>query len=145
LKPNWIAVGALSGALAVALGAFGAHGLKDRVSAADLEIWKTGVLYQAIHAVALVLFGLFRDGLGRDGRGRDGFRTKGRGWSSAPGWAFLSGSLVFSGTLYALALGGPRVLGAITPLGGLALIVGWLAFAVLAVRRREPSEGSGEN
>jgi uncharacterized membrane protein YgdD (TMEM256/DUF423 family) len=140
LKPNWIAIGALSGALAVVLGAFGAHGLKDRISPADLEIWRTGVLYQAIHAVALVLFGLFRDGLARDG-----FRREKRGWSSAPGWAFLSGSLVFSGTLYALALGGPRVLGAITPLGGLAFIVGWLAFAVIAIRGREPSEGPGKN
>ncbi len=130
MRPNWIALGALSGALAVILGAFGAHGLKDRISSEDLDIWRTGVLYEALHAAALVLFGLFQD------RRRTG---------SGPGWAFLSGSLVFSGTLYAIALGGPRALGAITPVGGLLLIAGWLGFAVQALRSGKASGSSGES
>ena len=120
MKPNWIAIGAFSAALAVLLGAFGAHALKDRVSPADLELWKTAVLYHAIHAVALVLFGLFREG-----------RTS----SSAPGWAFLFGSVVFSGSLYAYALGGPRMLVHFTPFGGLGFVAGWILLAVAALRR----------
>jgi uncharacterized membrane protein YgdD (TMEM256/DUF423 family) len=119
VKPNWIAVGALSGALAVVLGAFGAHALKSRVGPDELDIWKTAVLYQATHALALVLFGLFRQR---------------RVASAAPGWCFLAGSAIFSGTLYGLALGGPRILGAITPIGGVLFIAGWLAFAWQALR-----------
>jgi len=120
MKTNWIAIGAGSAGLAVLLGAFGAHGLKDRVSPADLELWKTAVLYHAIHALALVLFGLFRQG-----------RLRG----SAPGWTFLLGSLFFSGSLYAYALGGPRMLVHLTPIGGLSFVAGWILFAVAALRR----------
>ena len=121
MKPNWIAIGAGWGALAVLLGAFGAHGLKSRVSPADLEIWHTGVQYHALHAIALVLFGLFQER---------------RATNSCPGWVFFLGSFIFSGTLYGIVLGGPRWLGAITPFGGVALIVAWVWFAVLAVRGR---------
>lgn len=121
MKTPWIAIGASSAALAVALGAFGAHGLKERLSADELDIWKTGVLYQALHALALVLYGLFQE------------RRACRGW---PGAAFAIGSLVFCGTLYWIALGGPRGLGRITPLGGLAMIAGWIGFAVQAFRNR---------
>jgi uncharacterized membrane protein YgdD (TMEM256/DUF423 family) len=120
MKPNWIAIGCASGALAVISGAFGAHALRDRIGPEALEIWKTGVLYQAIHAVALVLFGLFRE------RASSG---------AAPGWCFLAGSAIFSGTLYGLALGGPRFLGAVTPIGGVLFIAGWIAFAWQAMRR----------
>ena len=119
---RWIAVGALSGALAVALGAFGAHALKERLSPEMLDVWKTAVLYQALHAPALILFGLFRRQLGT----RD-----------LAGWCFLIGSAVFAFTLYGLALGGPKLLGAITPLGGLLLIAGWLDFALQAWKSRE--------
>lgn len=120
MKPNWIAIGCASGALAVALGAFGAHALKARVGPDDLEIWKTAVQYQAIHALALVLFGLFRER---------------KASSAVPAGCFLLGSAIFSGTLYALVLGGPRWLGAVTPVGGLSFIAGWIAFALQALRR----------
>jgi len=120
MRPRtWIAVGAFSGALAVALGAFGAHGLKERVTPEDLAIWETAVHYQGLHAVALVLFGLFAE------RARAG---------AAAGWSFLLGALIFSGTLYGIVLGGPRWLGAITPIGGTALILGWLVFGLAALR-----------
>ena len=125
MKPNWIAIGAAWGAIAVLLGAFGAHGLKDRVTPEDLEIWKTGVLYHALHAPALVLFGLFQER-----------RASGGG----PGSCFLLGSAIFSGTLYGIALGGPRALGAVTPIGGLLLIVGWVWFGLQA--RRSGTTGS---
>jgi uncharacterized membrane protein YgdD (TMEM256/DUF423 family) len=114
LRPDWLVLGALSGALTVALGAFGAHALAERLDARELELWRTAVLYQGLHAPALGLVGLLA---ARSGRG------------SASGWAFAAGTLVFAGTLYAMALGGPRWLGAITPLGGTALIAGWLLLA----------------
>src|SRR5262249_46188645 len=118
---NWTAIGAASGALAVILGAFGAHALKTRVSAEDLEIWKTAVLYHALHALALVLYGLFAER-------RDAGRSV--------GCAFVAGSAIFSGTLYAIVLGAPRALGMVTPLGGLALIGAWIGFALQASRKR---------
>jgi uncharacterized membrane protein YgdD (TMEM256/DUF423 family) len=118
---RWIALGALSGAVTVALGAFGAHALRDSVPPADLAIWNTGVHYQGLHALALVLFGLWRV---QNSRGEPA------------GWCFLAGSAIFAGTLYGIVLGGPRWLGAITPIGGTLLIVGWLAFAWSAWRAR---------
>lgn len=118
---RWISVGALSAALAVALGAFGAHGLKDRVDAAELEIWRTGVLYHVLHAFALVLYGLALE------------RRPAKAW---PAWCFALGSAVFSATLYLMVLGGPRWLGAITPFGGTALIAGWIGFAIQSWPRR---------
>lgn len=121
---RWISVGALSAALAVALGAFGAHGLKDHVDAAALENWRTGVLYHVLHALALVLYGLALE------------RRPARAW---PAWCFLFGSTVFSATLYLMVLGGPRWLGAITPFGGTALIAGWIGFAVQAWPRASRS------
>ena len=116
-----VPMGAVSGAVAVALGAFGAHGLEGRIDAEALEWWRTGVLYQALHAPALVAWGAARERLAP---------------SAWVGRLFLGGSVVFSGTLYALALGGPRWLGAVTPLGGTALIAGWLVLAVSAWRAR---------
>jgi len=95
--------------------------LKPRVIPEDLAIWETAVHYQGLHALALVLFGLWRT---REARG------------AAAGWCFLAGSAIFSGTLYGIALGGPRGLGAITPLGGALLIAGWLVFAHAAWRAR---------
>lgn len=126
MTQRWIAAGAFSGALAVALGAFGAHALKDRIPYEDLEIWRTGVLYHAVHSLALVLFGLFQER---------------RGSGSAPGPLFLLGIAVFAGTLYGIALGGPRWLGAVTPIGGLALIAGWVALGIQASRRRGEPRG----
>lgn len=119
---KWIALGAAAGALTVGLGAFGAHALKARLDAEHLAWWETAVQYQAYHALALVAFGLFRE------------RRPGGGFAGA---CFLAGLVVFSGTLYAMALGGPRWFGAVTPIGGAALIVGWVAFAFAALRSRD--------
>ena len=103
---NWLAVlAALSGALAVGAGAFGAHG----ATGAAQEWLRIGAHYQLIHAVAALV------ALRLDARG--------------PGWLFVAGAGVFAGTLYLMALGAPRWLGAITPVGGAALIAGWLWLA----------------
>jgi uncharacterized membrane protein YgdD (TMEM256/DUF423 family) len=114
---NWIVVGATWGFLGVALGAFGAHGLKGRVDEQALGWWATAAQYHLVHALALVATGLLR---AQSGRG------------DAAGWAFLAGSLVFSGSLYVMALGGPRWLGAVTPLGGLGMLAGWALLALAA-------------
>jgi uncharacterized membrane protein YgdD (TMEM256/DUF423 family) len=118
MKPNWITIGCLLGAVAVMCGAFGAHGLREKISPEALEVWKTAVLYNALHAIALVLYGVF------DREGRRG----------AVGWCFVCGITIFSGSLYALALGAPKIVGAITPIGGVLMIVGWLVFAWQARR-----------
>jgi len=131
MKPNWIAIGSFSAAVAVLFGAAGAHVLRSRVLEGDFDLWKTGVLYQAIHALGLVLFGLYQDGRRRDGQAS----------SSGPGWAFLVGSLLFSGALYVHALGGSGAELHVAPVGGLTLIAGWIAFAVSARRRPRQLDG----
>jgi uncharacterized membrane protein YgdD (TMEM256/DUF423 family) len=108
-------------AAAVALGAFGAHGLKDRLTAADLEIWQTASHYHLIHAVALVVVGF-------------GCGVLPAKSLRIAGWLMLVGQLVFGGTLYLLALTGIRWLGAITPIGGICMILGWIFVAVSALR-----------
>lgn len=104
---------ALSGALAVTLGAFGAHGLKDRVSAEHLEVWKTASQYHFVHTLAVLL--------------NSEVNKKPMLLSNK---LFFAGTLVFSGSLYALVLSQEKKLGAVTPIGGLLLIGGWLAMAV---------------
>lgn len=116
---TWISIGAALGALAVILGAFGAHALKDRLDAEQLAWWNTGVQYHMSHALALVLFGIASE------RGRSG---------GLAGALFLLGLTLFSGTLYAMALGAPRWFGAITPIGGASLILAWILFAFSARR-----------
>jgi len=102
--------------LSVAAGAFGAHALRSRLAPDMLAVFETGSRYQMYHAIALVLVGLIAT------------RTQGASVTVA-GWAFLAGTVLFSGSLYALTLTGTRALGAITPFGGVAFIVGWLALA----------------
>jgi uncharacterized membrane protein YgdD (TMEM256/DUF423 family) len=114
-------LGSLSGLVAVALGAFGAHTLRDRLSTDLLSIFETGVRYQMYHALALLLTAWAIT------------RWSGS-FSVAAGWLFVAGSVIFSGSLYALSLSGVRWLGAITPLGGVAFIVGWLCLALAAWR-----------
>jgi uncharacterized membrane protein YgdD (TMEM256/DUF423 family) len=114
-------LGAASGLLTVALGAFGAHGLKHHLGPELLAIYHTGVDYQGLHALALLACGLWA--LQRPSRSL-----------SVAAWAFALGSLVFSGSLYLLALTGLRWLGAVTPLGGTAFLVGWAALVVTAWR-----------
>ena len=121
---QWIAAGAVTAGVAVGLGAFGAHGLEERLKeAGTIAIWETGVRSQAWHSLGLILFGLFQE----RHRGGNGIA-----------WSFLVGMALFSGSLYGLALGGPKgVLGPMTPVGGLALLAGWTLFAVRALRRPE--------
>lgn len=114
-------LGGLFGFLAVALGAFGAHALRERWTPADLAIFETGVRYQMYHALALLLAALF---LARGGGGA----------GSLAGWGFTVGIVVFSGSLYLMVLTGERWLGAVTPLGGLAFLVGWAALAWSFIR-----------
>ena len=108
-------LGALNGALAVTLGAFGAHGLKNRVDAAMLDIWSTASQYHFYHALAILLVGVLARQLGAS--------------LLTAGWILFAGMLVFSGSLYVLVLSGQKWLGAVTPLGGVALIIGWLWLA----------------
>lgn len=115
--------GAVSALLAVAAGAFGAHLLRDRVAADLLPVFETGARYQMYHALGLIAVGLV---LGR------GAATPAV-WA---GWLFMAGSVIFSGSLYALTLTGARWWGAVTPIGGVCLIVGWGMFAwgILGIR-----------
>lgn len=117
-----VLLAALFGLLGVGAGAFGAHGLESRVSAEQLEWWGTAARYQQIHAVALLLVGWSAGGWSR--------------WKSQAAWCFTLGMIVFAGTLYAMTLGGPRVLGAVTPIGGILLMLGWISVGVDAVTRR---------
>jgi uncharacterized membrane protein YgdD (TMEM256/DUF423 family) len=119
---GWFGVGAIAAGVGVALGAFGAHGLKARVGPDLLAIFETGVRYQLIHALGLLAVGWAAD------------RWPGP-WIPAAGWLFVAGIAVFSGSLYLLALTGVRWLGAITPLGGIAFIAGWIALAVGALKK----------
>jgi len=112
-----ITLGALNGAIAVAAGAFGAHGLRERLEPRALEIFETAARYQMFHALAIVLCGVIA--------------TRG---ATTAGWLFQAGILVFSGSLYALALTDVKVLGAITPIGGLAFLAGWVWLAWTAWR-----------
>src|SRR6201989_1473795 len=109
-------IGALAACVGVAAGAFGAHGLKERLSAEMLAIFETGVRYQMYHAFALIASAWAAS------------RWPGT-WTSAAGWLFVAGTLIFSGSLYALSLTGIRWLGAITPIGGLALLPRWVLLA----------------
>lgn len=117
----WVAAGALLAGLAVAAGAFGAHGLRARLSPDMLQVFETAARYQMYHALALIAVGLIADR-----------------WPSPllglAGWLFLAGIVLFSGSLYGLTLSGTRMLGAITPLGGVAFITGWALVALSAWR-----------
>ena len=108
---TWIIAGSFFAALAVIFGAFGAHGLKSKVSPEDLIIFETGVRYQMYHALGLVLLGLL------------GMITS-FSISQLPALFFVIGIIIFSGTLYLIPLTGIRWLGAITPIGGIAFIAG---------------------
>jgi uncharacterized membrane protein YgdD (TMEM256/DUF423 family) len=112
-----IAAGALNAALAVAAGAFAAHGLREQLDARALEVFETGARYHMYHALAMILAGL----------------VAARGASTA-GWILQVGIVLFSGSLYALALTDTRAIGAITPFGGLAFLVDWVWLAWSAWR-----------
>ncbi len=113
--------GSLSGGLAVALGAFGAHALKARLTLDQLATFETGVRYQMYHALALLAVALAMT------------RVPTSSLLSAAGWLFVAGTLLFSGSLYLLCLMRKRWLGAVTPFGGLAFIAGWACLALTAL------------
>ena len=122
---QWIRIAALLGGLSVVIGAFGAHGLKDRLAETGYASqFETGVQYHAIHALALLAVGILALMKGDEMRGL-----------GLAGWSFIVGTLLFSGSLYALAVTGVTKLGAITPLGGLAFILGWGALFWGALKR----------
>jgi len=117
----WLRIGAVWGFLSVAMGAFGAHGLKDRLNELGTAAnFQTAAQYHMYHALALVAVGV----LGCAGRTGTAL--------SVAGWSFLTGSLIFSGSLYILSVSGIKWLGAITPIGGVLLLVGWAALAFVA-------------
>lgn len=109
-----VAAGAINAALAVAAGAFAAHGLRERLDAKALEVFETAARYHMYHALAMVLAGVLV--------------------ARGAGWTFQIGIALFSGSLYALALTDVKVLGAITPFGGLAFLAGWIWLALTALR-----------
>lgn len=122
MERTFLVLGALSAGVSVAAGAFGAHALKARLSPDLLAIFETGARYQMFHALAILAVALAWP------------RLAGPPLAWA-GWLFAAGTVLFSGTLYALALTGVRALGAVTPIGGVAFLAGWIALAAAALRR----------
>lgn len=121
MSRQWILIGAVSGFFGVVLGAFGGHYLKAILSEKSFSIYQIGIQYQMWHALALI-------GLGIWGIAQPGMDTQ---WA---GLGFTLGIVLFSGSLYALALTQLPFLGMITPLGGVSFLAGWIAFAFLAMR-----------
>jgi len=117
----FVALGAISAFVSVAAGAFGAHALKERLAPDLLAVFETGARYGMYHALGLVAAGWAAS------------RWPG-GAAPAAGWLFLAGTVLFSGSLYALALSGVRALGAVTPFGGVAFLGGWALLAWTALR-----------
>jgi len=117
----WLVCGAVNGFLAVACGAFAAHGLRKVLSPEMVATFETGARYQMFHALALLAVGLLA-------------QTRPSPLLNGAGWAFTAGTILFSGSLYALPLTGLRWLGMITPFGGLAFLAGWLLLALAAWR-----------
>ncbi|GEB30451.1 MULTISPECIES: DUF423 domain-containing protein [Brevibacillus] len=113
----FLLLGSVSGFLSVALGAFGAHALKEKLDEYSLGIFHTGVTYQTTHALALVLVALLLKWYPD---------SSGLVWA---GWCFAAGTVIFSGSLYTLAMTGIKVLGAITPIGGVLFLAGWALLA----------------
>lgn len=120
---NWATLGAALLALAVAMGAFGAHGLRSRLDAYSMSVYEKAVFYHFIHALGILIVALLA-------------RTRAIPFPSLGfvGWLLFIGIILFSGSLYALAISGVRILGAITPIGGLCFIAGWIVLAVEVVR-----------
>ncbi len=119
---TFILIAAINGFLAVGFGAFGSHGLKERLSEHMLNVWQTAVQYQFYHVMALLFIGLLQ---------HNGLKSQ---WLNVSGWGFTAGITLFSGSLYWMALGGPKWLGPITPLGGLCFLTAWLCLAVAAFK-----------
>ena len=122
---NWTATAAIMLALAVCIGAFGAHGLQARLDAYSLGVYEKGVFYHFIHALGMLAVPLLvRAGLISESAGK---------WA---GWLLLAGIVLFSGSLYVLAITGVRTLGAVTPFGGVSFIAAWVTLAICAALKR---------
>ncbi|MDP1627050.1 MAG: DUF423 domain-containing protein [Parvibaculum sp.] len=121
----WLTIGALSGLFSVALGAFAAHGLQSRVGPAELAVFETGARYQMYHALALLAVAW----VAAQGGGT---------FAAIAGWAFVAGTILFSGSLYYLGLTGSRSLVLVTPVGGVAFLAGWLSLALAAWSLKTP-------
>lgn len=120
MDKTFLLVSAVAAFLGVGFGAFGAHGLRGRLSPEMLAVFETGVRYQMYHALAIFAVGLLLPRFG--------------GWLvQLAGWSFTAGIVLFSGSLYALALTGTTAFGAITPLGGVLFLVGWAALIIVAI------------
>src|SRR2546428_619104 len=119
---TFLLLGAVLGFLGVALGAFGAHALRSRLSSEMLAVFETGVRYQMYHAFAILIVAA---AIGRIGDAS---------WLVLAGWFFLAGIVLFSGSLYALTLTGIGMLGSITPIGGLLFLIGWACLIVFGIR-----------
>lgn len=117
----WLLLGAANAFLAVAAGAFAAHGLRRVLDLDMLETFKTAATYEMYHALGLILVGLLAE-------------LRPSVWADAAGYALLLGIVLFSGSLYALAITGVRALGAITPFGGVSFLAGWVFFGIAAWR-----------
>ena len=116
----FVVLGSLSALLGVGLGAFGAHGLKAKVTPEMLAVWQTGVMYHLVHALGLLLIGILCHLMPEAATARNA------------GWAILLGTVLFSGSLYLLVLTGIKPLGMITPFGGIAFLLGWLLLGIAA-------------
>jgi uncharacterized membrane protein YgdD (TMEM256/DUF423 family) len=120
MERTFLLAGAVAGFIGVAFGAFGAHGLRGRLSPEMLAVFETGVRYQMYHALALLLTAIVAG------------RVDGRAVMAA-GWLFVAGIVLFSGSLYVLAVTGVTAFGAITPIGGVAFLAGWICLAVASL------------
>jgi uncharacterized membrane protein YgdD (TMEM256/DUF423 family) len=131
MRRTFMLAGALAGFVGVALGAFAAHGLRGRLSPDMLAVFETGVRYQMYHALALMLTSALstRSTMSTASIPSTGAIVHGRA-AAAAGWLFVAGIVLFSGSLYVLAVTGIAVLGAITPLGGVAFLLGWACLAI---------------
>jgi uncharacterized membrane protein YgdD (TMEM256/DUF423 family) len=119
MSKKWLIIAGISGFLGVALGAFGAHGLRNILSVEMIEIYKTGVLYQLIHSVVLLALAL----------------TAGSSFGLSK-WFFLAGIILFSFSLYLYAVTGTLLFAMITPFGGVCFLAGWLSLVVIAVKKK---------
>ncbi|TMU83980.1 DUF423 domain-containing protein [Bacillus sp. BHET2] len=119
---TFIIIGAINAFLSVALGAFGAHALEGKITQKYIDIWNTGVLYQMFHAIGIIIVGVLMGNV---------TPTSLLSWS---GWLMLIGTILFSGSLYVLSLSGVKVLGAITPLGGVSFLAAWVLLIVFAAK-----------
>lgn len=118
----FLLLGSILMALAVVIGAFGAHGLEGRLSERMMKNYQTGVQYHMIHGIGLLLVGLVA------------IKLASSSLLTGAGWSFVIGIVLFSGSLYAMALTGVTKLGAITPIGGVAFIIGWILLGISVVR-----------